>query len=85
MAPSKYIADDHLVLYIVAGDLSATSEQLLAKDLPNLPVYNERATLVHLGNHLACTIEDYGIVDDHFRTSQVPVYFVLGDQEFNGT
>ena len=84
MAPSKYVDEDHLVLYIVAGDLSATSAAL-AQDLPNLPVYNERATLVHLGNHLACTTEDYGIVDDRFRTSQVPVYFVLGDQEFNGT
>lgn len=78
------------VQFFVAGGLFA-GEALaqLPQELQNLPNIDGNTVFFHLGDWNApseteCAESAYSEVADLFTNSSVPVYFIVGDNEFNG-
>ena len=72
------------VFYLTAGRPLGDELSDFEDNLPNLP--KDADFMVHLGDwnspfSTECDEDSYRVVDELFRTSSVPVYFIPGDNE----
>jgi hypothetical protein len=79
-----------VVTFFVTGGRDVDSERALTPErLGNLPQKMGSSFLLNIGDwnspSLGCEEQAYEDVDTLFRNSSVPVYFVPGDNEYNGT
>jgi len=83
---------DELVttFFVTAGRFTNDALTQLPEQLRTLPVRGGTSFLVHLGDWNSpyatqCDAQSYQDVNDLYSNSSIPVYFVTGDNEFNGT
>ena len=74
--------------YVTAGRFIDDALEALPEQLPTLPTDDPNSMLVHLGDWnspaaTSCVEQTYMQIDDIYRTSSLPVYFVVGDNEYN--
>lgn len=75
--------------YVMGGRFDGEALAQLTTDLQMLPT-NNNEVLFHLGDWnspfaTSCDEASYGLNAETYQQSSVPVYFVPGDNEFNGT
>lgn len=75
--------------FVTGGRFTNEALEQVPEQLRTLPVRGGTSFLVHLGDWNSpyatkCDRQSYKDVDDLFSNSSIPVYFVPGDNDFNG-
>ena len=87
-SPTEPVDLEVTTFYVTAGQYLDDALQQAQEGLPLLPTHGGTAFLVHLGDwnlNLDCPEDVYQNVAQFFQASSVPVYFAVGDNEYNGT
>lgn len=88
-APTEPLDDDILVFYAMAGRFQNSIRTQALENLPRLPRRGGTSFLLHMGDWNSrrdgCPESVFEDVRDDFKESSIPVYFVMGDNEYNGT
>ncbi len=76
-------------LFVMGGRFDGEDSESLVSGLQTLPSFDENTILVHLGDFnspytTSCLEDSYISNVDSYQQSSVPVYFVPGDNEYNG-
>jgi hypothetical protein len=87
--PTVLVDEDITTFYATTGRFSDEFVPQLPGLLSGLPRWGGNAVMFHLGDWNSptsqlCSENIYANVSSLFSTSSVPVYFVVGDNEFNG-
>ncbi len=88
-APTQSPTIQMINFFVMGGRFDGEDSQILASGLQSLPSFDENTILVHLGDwnspYTTSCLEDSFISNvDSYQQSSVPVYFVPGDNEYNG-
>jgi hypothetical protein len=90
-APTPTFDSAVTTFFVTGGRYTNTSSVFsqAAAGLPRLPTLAGNAFLSHLGDwnsptETGCTEDSYQRVASLFSNSSIPVYFVVGDNEYNG-
>ena len=88
-APTQSPTIQMINFFVMGGRFDGEDSQILASGLQSLPSFDENTILVHLGDWnspytTSCLEDSYISNVDSYQKSSVPVYFVPGDNEYNG-
>ena len=88
-ASSEPYDKDVTTFFVTGGRFTNDALVQLPEQLRTLPVRGGTSFMVHLGDWNSpyatqCDEQSYQDVDDLFSNSSIPVYFVTGDNDFNG-
>jgi hypothetical protein len=88
--PTEPIDEEVIQFYVMAGRMQGDVLELAPEGLAKLPKRQGLSFLVQLGDWNSpqtegCTESAYEEVSNLYQQSAIPVYFVVGDNEYNGT
>lgn len=86
---STLASSSTVTIYLTGGRFIEDALTALPDQLASLPNLDDQTVMVHLGDwnspfSTACDEESYQTNVDLYSSSSVPVYFIPGDNEFNG-
>ena len=75
--------------FVMGGRFDGEDTKTLADGLKSLPIMDDNTVLIHLGDWnspyaTSCNEDSFITNVDSYQKSSVPVYFVPGDNEYNG-
>ena len=75
--------------FVMGGRFDGDERDTLVTGLESLPKFDGNTILVHLGDWNSpyttlCSEDSYTTNVESYQRSSVPVYFVTGDNEYNG-
>ena len=88
-SPSLVPTNSSVSFFATGGRFTGDALAVLPQQLQTLPLFDENAVLFHLGDWnspfaTSCVEQSYIDNVNLFSNSAVPVYFVPGDNEYNG-
>jgi hypothetical protein len=87
--PTQMPTSSTVNFFVMGGRFDGADTQILSNGLQSLPSLDESTVLIHLGDwnspYSTSCVEDSFITNvDSYQQSTIPVYFIPGDNEYNG-